>query len=172
MILATDTYYHTDGTAKAVGILFRDWTDAAPVQTIEVDIPDVAAYEPGAFYKRELPCILAVLKQCQLSLIQAIVIDGYVVLNDSDKPGLGVYLYEALGQQIPVIGVAKTSFHENTIHVAEVLRGDSANPLFITSIGMELPLAADLVRNMYGPYRMPHLLKLLDGVTRSGNKTS
>jgi deoxyribonuclease V len=167
MILATDTYYHPDGTAKAVGVLFHDWTDAEPARVIEVNIPAVEDYEPGAFYKRELPCILAVLAACELVELDLIVIDGYVILNDSGKPGLGVYLYEALQRRIPVIGVAKTSFFENTVHVAEVLRGDSTKPLFVTSIGVDLNEAARAVQSMHGEFRMPYLLKLLDGVTRA-----
>ncbi len=167
MILATDTYYHPDGTAKAVGVLFHRWTDTEPARVVEVNIPEVEDYEPGAFYKRELPCIMAVLAACDLAEVEIIVIDGYVMLNDSGKPGLGVYLYEALQRSIPVVGVAKTSFFENTVHVAEVLRGDSVKPLFVTSIGVDLNEAAQAVQSMHGEFRMPYLLKLLDGVTRS-----
>ena len=44
--------------------------------------------EPGQFYKRELPCILELLKQVN-PLPNYIVIDGYVYLGGDEKPGLG-----------------------------------------------------------------------------------
>ncbi|WP_207420305.1 hypothetical protein [Desertivirga brevis] len=49
-------------------------------------------YIPGEFYKRELPGILSLLDKINFELIQAIIIDGFVILNDEGKPGLGGYL--------------------------------------------------------------------------------
>ena len=167
MFLATDTYYNPDNTAKAVGILFQNWDDQVPMNTIEVHIPQVAEYEPGAFYKRELPCIMAMLEHCDLAQLDAIIVDGYVFLDDHGKMGLGAHLYDALGGRIPVIGVAKTSFHDNHLNVIEVKRGESTHPLYISSIGIQLATAAAWIESMYGPYRMPHLLKVLDGLTRT-----
>lgn len=164
MKLAIDVYYR-DTTAKAVGVLFDDWSAPTPTQVITVDVDNVAEYEPGNFYKRELPCILKLLEQIDLATLDVIVVDGYVHLDDEGKAGLGAHLFEALESKIPVVGVAKTSFHNNTRNVVAVVRA-SKNPLFVTAMGTELSAAATSVQNMHGPFRMPTLLKLLDQETR------
>jgi deoxyinosine 3'endonuclease (endonuclease V) len=96
-----------------------------------------------------------------------IIIDGYVFLDDNQKAGLGYHLYKSLEDDIPVIGVAKTAFKDNKALVAEVYRGISRKPLFVTSIGIELKDAAENIRNMHGGFRMPGLLKLLDTHTKN-----
>lgn len=166
MILAFDTYYY-DNQAKTVCLGFYDWADEKPARvfTETIDVP--AEYEPGAFYKRELPCIVSLLKQIDLNSVNAIVVDGFVVLDDAGKPGLGGWLYEYLDQKIPVIGVAKTNFAQNIVNKRAVVRGLSSKPLFVTAIGMDLDAAANHVKNMYGDYRMPTLLKELDRLTKS-----
>lgn len=59
MILAIDVHYK-ETYAKAVGILFH-WNDETPIDIITTTINEVAEYETGQFYKRELPCILQLL---------------------------------------------------------------------------------------------------------------
>lgn len=162
--LAIDVYYRDDH-AKAVGLLFRDWTDDAPIDIKSVTINAVSPYEPGSFYKRELPCILALLALFDMAAVDTLIVDGYVYLDDDGKPGLGAHLYEALGQKIAVVGVAKTSFHGNSRHVVTVTR-QSKNPLFVSAIGTRVEVASENVRRMHGPYRMPTLLKMLDQETR------
>lgn len=166
MILAIDVYY-TNNQAKSVCIAFNDWTDEVQTQTYIKEIEGIEEYIPGQFYKRELPCILAVLEGIDLAQVEAIVVDGFVILDDEGKYGLGGYLYESLDQNIPIVGVAKRGFHQNEQNVKKVLRGESLNPLFITSIGMDLEVAAQRVKNMHGDYRFPSLLKILDQVTKS-----
>jgi len=165
MILAIDVYY-TDNKAKSVCIAFQDWTNEAPTETYIEEIEGVEEYVPGEFYKRELPCILAVLEGIDLSEVEAIIVDGFVILDDEGKYGLGGYLYDRLKQQIPIVGVAKRGFHQNELNVRRVLRGESQKPLFVTSIGIDLDLAAQKVENMHGAYRFPTLLKILDQVTK------
>lgn len=166
MKLAIDVYYY-DNKAKAVGILFKNWEQEVPDQIITSFITDVAEYQPGSFYKRELPCILDLLKQVDLSEIEAIIIDGFVYLDNQEKPGLGKYLYDSLNGKLPVIGVAKTPFFQNEKLVKEVLRGESIKPLYITSVGISLDESAENVKNMHGKYRFPTLLKLLDQETKN-----
>jgi deoxyinosine 3'endonuclease (endonuclease V) len=162
---AVDVYYKNYG-AKAVCILFEHWKDTEASSTHVAYIDLVDNYEPGAFYKRELPCILKVLQQINLTLVDIIIVDGYVYLDDQGKYGLGKHLYEALNKKIPVIGVAKTRFHNNTGHVLEILRGESKNPLFISAIGLDVHLAASNILSMAGEYRTPTLLQYLDQKTR------
>jgi deoxyribonuclease V len=165
MILAFDTYYYDD-QAKTVCITFKNWADTLPDNTY-IDITDnVAEYEPGAFYKRELPCILNTLKKIDLSQVDIIIIDGFVFLDDDNKPGLGNYLYKALEKKIPVIGVAKTNFAQIHKNKRALLRGKSVKPLFITSIGIDLDLATEKIKTMHGEYRIPDLLKDLDRLTK------
>jgi deoxyribonuclease V len=67
----------------------------------------IEEYTSGEFYKRELPCILSLLGKNHFDNIEAIIVDGFVYLDDQNKLGLGGHLYERLPYKVPVIGVAK-----------------------------------------------------------------
>jgi deoxyribonuclease V len=166
MILALDVAYTGDEQGYAVAIAFAEWAAAVPAATYAATISPIAAYEPGAFYKRELPCLLAVLAQLDLREVNCVVVDGYVTLGAEERPGLGQHLYEALGGRVPVVGVAKTRFLGVAPQVVPVLRGQSQNPLYVTSVGLPVSEAARLVASMHGEYRFPTLLKLLDDLTK------
>lgn len=159
MIAAVDVDYR-DTEAQAACVLFRDWSDKTAALEIVKKIEKVEPYVSGEFYKRELPCLLAVLKEVERPL-EAIIIDGYVWLQDERSPGLGGHLYEALDRKVVVIGVAKTRFASATA-AREVRRGDSEKPLLVTAAGMDVEEAARRVRAMHGPYRVPTLLKRVD----------
>lgn len=166
MILAFDTYYF-DGTAKTVCLAFKHWGDKQSEAIYSEVLEKVADYIPGEFYKRELPCILSLLKTLSIDTIDTIIVDGYVYLDDTGKPGLGGHLYNSLETKIPIIGVAKTNFLTLTKNKKLVLRGESASPLYITAIGMDLELAAKQIKSMSGEYRIPALLKELDKFTKA-----
>ena len=166
MILALDVAYTSDAQGYAVALAFAEWAAAVPAATYTALVSPIAAYEPGAFYKRELPCLLAVLAQVDLGKVNCIVVDGYVTLGAEERPGLGQHLYKALGCRIPVVGVAKTRFAGVAPQVVPVLRGQSQNPLYITSVGLPASEAANLVAGMHGAYRFPTLLKTLDDLTK------
>jgi len=165
MILAFDTYYE-ETSAKTVCIAFENWSAENEQQVYTETLKISAAYESGQFYKRELPCILSLLKQINQTAVEAIIVDGFVVLDDENKPGLGMYLYDILNKKIPVIGVAKTNFATLVHNKYSLLRGDSIKPLYITSAGINLNDAAQKIKEMAGPYRIPVLLKKLDGLTK------
>jgi deoxyribonuclease V len=129
-------------------------------------VKGVGEYEPGSFYKRELPCIVAIMEEIDLEQVDCLVVDSYVQLDDSGKPGLGHYVYQHFQQKIPVIGVAKSNFASNTLHVAQVLRGESSKPLYITCIGIDLETAKNNISQMHGEFRIPTLLKTLDQITK------
>jgi len=164
MVLAVDVYYK-DNYAKAVGVLF-DWAGSTYKQSIIEILTDVEEYVPGEFYRRELPCILKLLEKTDLALIDVIVVDGYVFTDNDGQLGLGGKLWEALQKRLPIIGVAKTSFLKNKETVRELRRGKSENPLYISAVGIELDKAAMLIKQMHGDYRMPDILKKLDGLTK------
>ncbi len=168
MILAFDTYYF-ENNAKTVCVHFENWSDEQPSHIYSEIIERVSDYEPGAFYKRELPCILSLLKKIDPDKVDYIIVDSFVLLNDLGKLGLGGYLYNELDKKIPVIGVAKSGFHENKKNVRELLRGNSKKPLFISAIGLELGQAYEMIKSMHGTYRMPTLLQILDTKTKESN---
>jgi len=165
MILITDVHYKND-TAKVVCAVLQHWHDAVATHYWVKHVKTIAEYVPGEFYKRELPCLLEILRDIDLQKITCIIIDGFVVLDDDGKPGLGAHLYNSLPHKVPVIGVAKTSFHQNTKQVIPVYRGESKNPLFITAIGIPLLKAANHIQEMYGDYRIPAVLKEVDRRTK------
>jgi deoxyribonuclease V len=166
MILALDVAYTDDTQGYAVAVAFAEWAAAVHAATYAATVSPIAAYEPGAFYKRELPCLLAVLAQVDLASVSCVVVDGYVTLGAEQRPGLGQRLYEALEGRISVVGVAKTRFLGVAPQVVPVLRGQSKNPLYVTSVGLPVAEAARLVASMHGEYRFPTLLKLLDDLTK------
>lgn len=161
MIAAFDVHYFGNRSASAAAVLFHDYKDAVPAAEYTRIVSGVADYLPGHFYRRELPCILALLDLFN-EAPDEMVIDGYVMLGD--RPGLGQHLFESLHGAIPVIGVAKSKFKGSS--GAEVLRGRSTKPLYITSAGMDIRKASEKIRIMHGPYRVPDLLRHADLLAR------
>lgn len=159
MILAIDVDYD-DTTATVAGILFEDWKDEKFETIFKSTIKNIEEYVPGQFYKRELPCILRLIEEHDISP-NIIVIDGHVYLDENGKPGLGKYLYEALDSKVSVIGVAKKAFFTSSKDF-EVYRGESQKPLFVTSEGIDIKEAKLAIASMHGKHRNPTLLKLAD----------
>lgn len=165
MIVAFDTYYY-ENSAKTVGIGFHNWTDNEFAIIKSEIIEGVSDYEPGKFYKRELPCILSLLNKFEISGIMTIIVDGYTTIDNQGKNGLGGYLYESLDRKTPVVGVAKNRFKLNSKNAKEILRGNSSNPLFISALGIDLNLATEKIKSMHGDYRIPTILKMVDLQTK------
>jgi deoxyribonuclease V len=113
MIACIDVHYAEDAagstTATAACVLIPSFRSATATVEHVRTLADVAQYVPGQFYKRELPCVLAVLELVEQPL-ERIVIDGYVVLDAAGTLGMGGHLFEALGRRVPVVGVAKNRF--------------------------------------------------------------
>lgn len=168
MILAIDTFYY-ENKAKTISIEFYNWNDENYLKYISEELEISSEYIPGEFYKRELPCIQSILKNYDKNSIEAIIIDGYVYLDDLQKFGLGAYLHEYLNDKIPIIGVAKTDFATNELYKRELLRGKSKKPLFISSVGIDIEVAKENISKMFGEYRIPKLLKELDQLTKQKN---
>ena len=89
-IAAFDVHYSEDGRASAAAVLFSDYRDTEPAAVYTQCLPGAADYIPGEFYRRELPCILALIQQINEAPDEMIV-DGYVMLGN--RPGLGQHLY-------------------------------------------------------------------------------
>ncbi|MFZ6733620.1 endonuclease V [Undibacterium sp. Ji42W] len=171
-LLAVDVHYSSDEAGESAcvaGVVFHNWDDDKPTKTCISHINSVANYVPGEFYKRELPCILQLLEEHDLQP-DCIIIDGYVYLDGTSKPGLGWYLHEALAGKVSIIGVAKSSFSAIDASFG-ICRGESIKPLYITSLGMDLATTQASIATMHGEYRLPTLLKLVDQLCRgAGDK--
>lgn len=168
MNLVFDTFYFDGDKANTVCLAFKNWnSEVADFEFSEIK-DGISEYIPGEFYQRELPCILSLLDKIRTEItgISCIIIDGFVFLDDHYKPGLGKYLFESLDGKIPVIGVAKTNFATVTKLKMELNRGESKTPLYISSVGIDMENALNLIKNMHGNYRIPTLLKNVDTLTR------
>ncbi|GAA4155831.1 hypothetical protein GCM10022217_14280 [Chryseobacterium ginsenosidimutans] len=165
MIYAFDTYYFND-YANTICIAFEDWISEIESEIFSEKIPITSEYESGAFYKRELPCIVSLLNKIVLKQGDIIIVDGYVTLDDEGKIGLGGYLYEALNEKIPVIGIAKNEFNTSDSQRREIYRGESKTPLFLTAKGADVDEIKPKIERMHGNFRIPTLLKKLDQLTR------
>ncbi|MEM7456199.1 MAG: endonuclease V [Planctomycetota bacterium] len=162
MIAALDVHYEADN-ASAGMVVFQNWHTAVPFEQHRHEAQDCAPYQPGQFYKRELPVLLQTIRLADQP-IETVVVDGYVDLGEG-RPGLGRHLFDALGGKVRVIGVAKSEFEDNDVTL-ELFRGQSARPLFITAAGYQVALAKLLIESMHGQHRIPTLLKLVDSIAR------
>lgn len=163
MIAALDVAYGARGAVTAC-VFFRAFGDPVERASVVTHVDDVEPYEPGAFYKRELPCLLAALREARASP-EIILVDGYVWLSADGRRGLGAHLFDALDGAAVVVGVAKTGFAGSTFAKA-VLRGGSVKPLYVTAAGVDVAVAAAWVRGMAGPHRIPTLLGRADRLCR------
>jgi deoxyribonuclease V len=158
---AVDVHYLGGLGARAALVTSIDSKFSTLTGSKTVLVPDPGPYRSGEFYLRELPPLRAVLKeQPGLALI---IVDGYVDLDPRGRPGLGAYVHAEFGA--PVIGVAKTRFATAT-HAAQVLRGCSDRPLYVTAAGLTIADAAALVSEMAGPFRIPGALRGADRLAR------
>jgi deoxyribonuclease V len=160
---AVDVQYDdVSGTAKAALVVCSELTFSTVVSEHVVDISGTAPYEPGALFKRELPCIRTVLATGPA--LELLVIDGYATLDPEGRPGLGAHAAAAFG--VPVVGVAKTPFRTAT-HALQIVRGIATRPLYVTAAGgLEIAEAARIVSAMAGPHRIPTALGKVDRLAR------
>lgn len=157
-------YDESTHSGRVACLTAENWTAAEPSAELVVDVQDVKPYRPGHFFERELPGLLQVLRKVTTP-VDAIIVDGYVVLDEDGSPGLGAHLHEALGCTVPVIGIAKRPYRGSDF-AEQVLRGDSRVPLFVTALGMSPHQAAALVKAMHGSHRIPTLAKRVDHLAR------
>lgn len=163
MFAALDAQY-VDQSATVAGVTFSDWGAEQAQRELVTTVEGVADYQPGEFWRREVPCALAVLKLLG-NTPDVVVVDGYVWLDGNGRKGMGAHLFEALNGAVAVIGVAKHSF-AGSPHAALVHRGESDKPLFVTAQGMALDQAQRVITSMHGPFRIPTLLKRVDQLCR------
>lgn len=162
--VAFDVFYE-DNSAMVGYVIFENALSAAPYKTGQLLCDNILPYESGAFYKRELPCILKAINAIE-EKISLLYIDANVWLG-KDKKGLGKLLHDALNQTIPVIGISKSCYNKDTELIKPVIRPSSTKPLYVSTIGIALDDACDMVSSMVGAYRLPKMIKLADTMSRS-----
>ncbi|MEZ6030706.1 MAG: endonuclease V [Hyphomonadaceae bacterium] len=152
MLAIVDAAYGEDASAAAC-VTAANWEAAKTIDEITIRSGPPASYEPGQFFRRELPLLLAVLDRLPRRP-DIILIDGYVWLDMDGRKGLGAHLYEALDEACAVVGVAKTKFADADEWAAQVVRGAASRPLYVTAAGLSLEEAAAGVKRMHGPHRI------------------
>lgn len=161
MFGAADVHYPSYGGATAALVMAEDPIFAVLALERTVFVPEVAPYHSGEFYLRELPPLREVVDG--VTGLDLLIIDGYVDLDPSGRPGLGAYVHNELG--VPVIGVAKNRFAPAT-HAVQVFRGSATRPLYVTSAGVATAEAARLIQHMAGKFRLPDALRRVDALAR------
>ncbi|HEV2376857.1 MAG TPA: endonuclease V [Streptosporangiaceae bacterium] len=167
MFAAVDVHYLAPGGARAAAVVAADASFSHLLADRTALVPDVAPYQPGQFYLRELPPLRTVLDG--MSGLGLLVVDGYVDLDPQGRPGLGAHVHAEFG--VPVIGVAKSAFRTAS-HAIPVCRGASARPLYVTCAGMARDEAAELVAHMAGRYRLPDAIRRADTLARTGEPSA
>ena len=165
--LILDVCYHDidDKTiATVAGIRFTGIESNTLLNEYKTIVHNVSPYQSGQFYKREMPCLLDLIKKIK-EPFDVIIIDGYVYLDDKDRAGLGKYLYDELSIKKPIIGIAKTHFYGITSEYA-VYRGMSKHPLYVTTIDFDINIAKELVQGLQGKHRIPDIIKAVDKLSR------
>ncbi len=165
MLACLDAAY-TDDRAFAACVVFEGWQDSSPRTELVRECGAPEPYRSGELYRRELPCLLAVLGALP-ERPSVLLVDGLVWLSADGAPGLGGHLWAALGRTSIVIGVAKRP-HPGAVAVP-VLRGRSRQPLFVSAAGAEPAWAAARIAEMHGPFRIPTLLKRADRLARAAS---
>jgi deoxyribonuclease V len=87
--------YYPDAGARAALVVAHDRRFGHLVDERVRWLPEAAAYQPGRFFDRELPPLLAVL--ATVDPLDLVLIDGYVDLDPHGRPGLGAHLHAQLG---------------------------------------------------------------------------
>ena len=165
MILAALDAAYGEDLAAGGCILFRGTDAKRPLKQIQLrGLAIQSPYRRGALYKRELWILLELLARAWPSP-DVIIVDGYAVLSKDGAPGLGAHLYGSLFPQKPIIGVAKSPVRDDDFSIP-VKRGNSIHPLLVTSCGMTQQVAARMIKELYGPHRIPAMLKRADALAR------
>jgi deoxyribonuclease V len=157
---------HLDGAqANAAAVAFDAWDAAEAAQTYVSRIAHVEKAVRGELDLRELPCVMQLLREHGLEP-ELILVDGLVYLDADETPGLGQYLYQALGGKVPIVGVSKKSPPGLSAQF-EVMREEETQPLFVTCAGIDIGAAKARLRAMHGRKRVPTLLKLAARLAKS-----
>lgn len=165
LIACLDVHYRGSAAFGAC-VLIEDWASSEPAAELTERFMGISSYVAGKFFRRELPCIASLARKANdLYNLKTVVVDGFVWLGSRLEPGLGAHLYDDLGCEIPVVGVAK-NWLPGAFPSRRIFRGDSKRPLFISAVGLALGDACAYILSMHGKYRIPTILKRTDQLSR------
>ncbi len=133
-------------TAACVVLRSFDSSSSMEERTVEVRTPTT-----------DLDLLRSALKRLSTE-VQVVVLDQYVWLDGTTRPGMGALLYQALDESVSVMGVAEEPCEDGNPEALGIARGHSARPLFVTSVGFPPPVVGKLVRAMHGRGRIPWAL--------------
>lgn len=154
-----------DGTqATVAAAACEDWDAAEATKTYVLRIAQVDKPVRGQPDLRALPCVMQLLREHRLAP-GIVMLDGFVHLDADETPAFGQHLHQALGGQVPVIGVSRKGLPGLTAQF-EVLREDEAPPLWVTCAGIDIGAAKARLRAMHGRKRVPTLLKVVARLAR------
>jgi len=160
---------HFDATrARAAAVAFDAWDAPEAAKTFVTQIAQVEKPARGESDLRELHCMMQLLREHRLAP-ELIVIDGFVHLDADESPGLGLYLFHALGGSTPVMGIAKSSRIGLSAQFEVMREEEGAKPLTVTCAGLDIGAAKVRVRAMHGRKRVPTLMKLLGRLAKGGD---
>ena len=158
---------HREGEfAYAAAVAFEAWESPEPTHTFLSRVAEREKAVRGELDLRDVPCILQLLREHALAP-ELIVIDGFVHLDTHETPGPGWHLHHALGGQVAVLGVSKSTTSGLPAQF-EVMREEETRPLIVTCIGIDLGAAKARLRAMHGRKRVPTLLKLAARQAKAG----
>jgi len=152
-IAILDLHTNSTGGAIAACVVLRSFDSPESIEERTVMLRPVAPSARRPF-EREVSVLRAALDAVETD-IQVAVIDGYVWLDGTTRPGPGAHLHQALGESIPVLGVARVRLDGGRPGALEVARGRATSPLFVTSVGFPPQLVGKLVQAMHGRGRIP-----------------
>ena len=75
MIAAVDVHYDEAARrGRAAAVVFDAWEDGEAAGEYVAEVENVADYVPGEFYRRELPCLMAVMGKIGLKVDVVVVV--------------------------------------------------------------------------------------------------
>jgi deoxyribonuclease V len=113
VIAIVDAAYGNEASAAAC-VMAAGWESGAAISEFTHRDGPAADYQPGEFYRRELPLIVSVLAMLPRKP-DIVLIDGYVWLGVEGRKGLGAHLHEALNADSAIVGIAKTKSRARAI---------------------------------------------------------
>lgn len=146
------------------GVLFTKWGSGRAESVLISNVENTESYIGGEIFGRELKIVNTLLEQCKAKP-DYILLNGLVYSDGHSEPGFGKRLFDELGGDVSVIGVMQKQI-KGLPEECQLCRGESGTPLFVTSVGVELMKAKELITSMHGKFRLPTLLKLAEKKSR------
>lgn len=155
--------------------------DLIPLEIVRAELPTHFPYVPGLLSFREIPVILAAIKQLKINP-DLLMVDGHGVAHPR---GLGIASHLGVLLNMPAIGVAKSrltghytepalikgsarELESKGIQIGTVLRSkDKVKPLFISPghrVGQQQAVA--LVLQCLTRYRLPEPTRIADKISK------